>query len=66
MKVYSNCDEVELALNGRSLGARRVDDHIALWAGVDLARGENHLEARGHQGGKAAVDSCIWMLQSTP
>jgi beta-galactosidase len=66
VKVYSNCDEVELALNGRSLGARRVDDHVAIWAGVELARGENHLEARGRKGGTTAADRCDWTLQTTP
>ena len=66
VKVYSNCDEVELALNGRSLGARRVDDHVALWTGVELAGGENRLEAHGRTGGTTVADQCAWTLQSTP
>jgi beta-galactosidase len=66
VKVYSNCDEVELTLNGRSLGARRVDDHEALWAGVELAGGENRLEVRGRKGGTTVADQCAWTLQATP
>jgi beta-galactosidase len=66
VKVYSNCDEVELTLNGRSLGARRVDDHEVLWGGVELAGGENRLEARGRKGGTAVADQCTWTLQTTP
>lgn len=45
--VYSNCDEVELALNGRSLGARKPDAHTARWT-VPYEPGE--LSASGRRG----------------
>ncbi|WP_166355563.1 glycoside hydrolase family 2 TIM barrel-domain containing protein [Phytoactinopolyspora limicola] len=29
--IYSNCDEVELLVNGSSLGVRQVENHIVRW-----------------------------------
>jgi len=66
VKVYSNCDEVELVLNGRSLGARRVDDHVALWNGVELVAGDNRLEARGRTPAATVTDRCVWTLTANP
>lgn len=43
--VYSNADEVELVVNGRSLGDRAVKQHIAHWD-VALEAGISQLEAR--------------------
>jgi beta-galactosidase len=58
VKIYSNCDSVELKLNGQSLGPKTVDDHVFVWPDITLNRGENRLEAIGTQGGKQFDDSC--------
>ena len=51
--VYSNLDRVELFLNGRSLGAKQMnqDSHLA-WI-VEYSPGA--LEARGYKGGQLAL-----------
>lgn len=44
VKVYSNQPTVTLKLNGRSIGAHNVVDHIATWS-VTLRDGQNLIEA---------------------
>jgi len=66
VKIYSNCAEAELILNGRSLGAKPVDDHVARWTGVELAPGANTLEARGRTPAATVSDRCVWTLQANP
>lgn len=45
VKVYSNAPEVELFLNGKSLGKRTSEDCIFRWSGVTLAPGVNRVRA---------------------
>jgi beta-galactosidase len=56
VKVYSNCDSVELKLNGISLGTAADDDCVFVWPQVRLARGKNRFEATGTRGGKSYTD----------
>ncbi len=47
IKVYSNQKEVELVVNGKSLGKNKSGDYgIFKWDGVELSEGENRVEAR--------------------
>ncbi|MFI5335411.1 MAG: DUF4982 domain-containing protein, partial [Opitutales bacterium] len=62
VKIYSNCDAVELRLNGHSLGVRTSPDRRFVWTGVQLQPGENRLEAAGTKGGQRVTDSCAWTL----
>jgi beta-galactosidase len=56
-KVYSNCDSVELKLNGVSLGSVSNPDHVFVWPDVTLARGKNLIEADGARNGQNFSDS---------
>lgn len=47
IKVYSNYQEVELWVNGKSLGEKLGDDmHRFIWENVEMKMGENIIEAR--------------------
>ncbi|HEX4055612.1 MAG TPA: glycoside hydrolase family 2 TIM barrel-domain containing protein [Tepidisphaeraceae bacterium] len=59
VKVYSNCDSVELKLNGTSLGSKTGDDCVFVWPDVTLIRGQNTIEATGTtRGGQSYSDTC--------
>ena len=46
IRVYSNAPEVELLVNGASLGRKTGANGVFLWENVELKRGVNALEAR--------------------
>jgi beta-galactosidase len=64
VKVYSNCDSVELRLNGQSLGPMKSDNHIYIWPNVTLKVGENQLEAIGKKGDQEYSDTATIVYDS--
>jgi beta-galactosidase len=55
VEIYTNCDSVELVLNGRSLGEKAIADHLMpalLWAVPNEA---GTLEVRGKKAGAVAA-----------
>ncbi|WP_419489948.1 glycoside hydrolase family 2 protein [Alistipes sp.] len=50
IRVYSNAPEVELLVNGASLGKKTGANGVFLWENVELKRGVNALEARSDTG----------------
>jgi hypothetical protein len=65
VKVYSNQPSVRLRLNGGDWASVPVEDHVALWE-IDLATGENVVEAETQGGGKALTDSVRWTYRINP
>ena len=63
IKVYSNCDDVELKINGNSIG-KMVKEDLCLfrWSNYELSEGENKIDVIGISGNKKATDSCVWKL----
>lgn len=54
---YTNCDEVELFLNGKSIGKQKAIPHKKLiW---DLVYRPGKLEARGYRGGKVVTKDIV-------
>jgi beta-galactosidase len=58
-KVYSNCDSVELVVNGVSQGVRMSTNCIFSWP-VTLFDGTNVIRAVGAKGGIHATDALAW------
>jgi beta-galactosidase len=60
VKVYSNLGEVELRVNGKSLGVRKPDSiRVCRWESIQLQPGKNEIQAAG----KAVTDQCEWVLE---
>ena len=60
VKVYSNADEVELLVNGASIGKIKSEDHRFIWNSVQLKPGENNVRAAAQMNGKEYSDECWW------
>ncbi|MCA9244029.1 MAG: glycoside hydrolase family 2 protein [Phycisphaerales bacterium] len=56
VRVYSNCDEVELFFNGLSIGLMPVTGHVAVWQDLHFIAGMNELRAIGRRGGSEVID----------
>ena len=64
VKIYSNCDEVGLKVNGKFIGTARPDPlHICRFPSVTLVSGKNTIEATAHAYMADFSDSCTWMLE---
>lgn len=61
IKVYSNTNQTELLLNGRSLGAKSAcPQMVCIWKSVGLHDGLNVLTARGSYAGGQVEDQTRW------
>ena len=62
VKAYSNCDSVQLLINGASQGSLTSTNHIYKWTGRTLGSGTNTLVALGTQGSQTYTDAVIWVV----
>lgn len=61
VKVYSNCDSVELKINGASQGSLTSSNRIFRWTDRALASGTNTVLAIGTQGSLLSTDTVSWV-----
>jgi len=64
VKVYSNCDSVELKVNGQSMGSVSGKGCIFRWPDVRLKEGLNKIEAIATRGDTTCTDKCEWILMA--
>ena len=67
IKVYSNCIEVTLKVNEKTIGKMRPDAvKVCLFKDVELKEGKNKIEVVGRtaQSGDWPSDTCEWILES--
>jgi beta-galactosidase len=60
VKIYSNCEKVALTVNGVTIGEKTATNHIFLWDGVALKKGENRIEVKGTFGKTKCSDTVVW------
>ena len=63
VKVYSNLSDVELFVNGKSLGTKRGENATLVWEDIELQEGNNKVKAVGQRNGKIYTDTVIWMYE---
>lgn len=64
VKIYSNCQQVDLKVNGEAMPAVTGNDiHIFLWPNVTLKPGKNVIEVTAHSGDQQVSDTCEWELE---
>jgi beta-galactosidase len=66
VKVYSNCDSVELKINGQTIGTQTEKNCVFKWFDIRLKPGLNTIEASATRDGKTYTDKCEWQLSETP
>jgi len=66
IKAYSNCPEVELFVNGTSVGKAQPNGFkICRWEKVQLSPGKNLVRVVAQSGKTMLEDSCEWQLGKT-
>jgi beta-galactosidase len=66
VKVYSNCDSVELKVNGQTIGSQTGKSCLFKWFDIRLQPGLNTIEAMATREGKTYTDKCEWQLSEAP
>lgn len=65
IKIYSNCKEVTLKVNGKKVGKMQPDEiRMCLFKNISLQKGSNKIEVTTRTAkGKKITDSCEWVLE---
>ena len=63
VEVFSNCDKVDLTVNGRALDPVSPDNvRVFRWPSVTLQTGKNEIKATAASNQGEIADSCAWVL----
>jgi beta-galactosidase len=66
LKVYSNCESVELFVDGQSLGSKANTNCTFTWPDVQLPQGAVQVKAIGTTNGQPCDDSLAWTVAPKP
>ncbi|MBQ8424328.1 MAG: glycoside hydrolase family 2 [Coprobacter sp.] len=64
VKVYSNCQNVTLTVNGVSLPLVDSDHNVYIWKNITLLPGENQISVSAVSAGKTYTDRCVWYYEN--
>jgi beta-galactosidase len=65
IKVYSNCEKIELTLNGKKYPASKGAYGVYVWPKMELVEGKNEVQVSAVKDGKSISDACAWNLTPT-
>jgi beta-galactosidase len=66
IEVFSNCDKVEVTVNGKPLDPVSPDNvHVFRWPSVTLQTGKNEIKAIASSSQGEIADSCEWVVDPT-
>ena len=61
VKIYSNAKQVELFVNGKSVGqSSTAPNCVFIWNNVPLSPGENRITAKARRDKQELHDECVW------
>lgn len=64
VRIFSNMDNVELFVNGKSQGSKKKDElNRIVWENVSLNKGQNEIKAVAKTGRTSLTDTCVWTLK---
>lgn len=64
IKIFSNCDKVELYINTIKIGTKYPDKFkTVVWESVELTSGTNHIKVIAHKGKVKLEDNCNWNVK---
>jgi beta-galactosidase len=66
LKIYSNCQEVTLYVNGKELDSKVSDDKVFIFENIFLQEGMNAVRAVGRQDGAVLVDTALFNKVAVP
>lgn len=64
IKVYSNCSDISLYVNGTEYPGTVGDHNVFIWKNIRLQTGKNEIRVSGKSGGKTITDQCEWILKN--
>ena len=63
VKVYSNLENVELIVNGKSAGTKTGENSTLLWENISLQKGNNQVKAIGQKNGETFSHTVVWIYE---
>lgn len=60
VKIYSNCDNVKLTVNGKEVPLQKGKNAVYLSETITLSKGENKISTVAYKDGKEYKDNTVW------
>lgn len=64
IKVYSNCSNITLYVNGTEYPGNTGDHNIFIWKNIRLKPGKNEIKVSGNFNKESITDQCEWFLKN--